>query len=530
MKLLLKRDLWAIKNHIVEIKRNPKRLIIYLLYILWIGSLVFNSIIANDNAGGFDIPRQNAIEYISAGYFVLISILFIYNLIKGLHESSTFFNVGDINFLFPAPVSSKKILLYNIIRKTLLNLILVGFIVIGVLPLIIQMVEIEIEYLPYLYMSLVGFALTLEPLKFALFALSTRYNKKTLINNIVYLLLSIFIGFILIGTFREGNLLSNILDTLNDSRLDYIPILGWSRQAFLIPIVGYSFTRMLYTILIYLAVIILIFLAYILGDDYYEDVADITREREAKKRRKKGLDKGNNKIKFFNKKGNINVKGRKNGVWSLLWKSKVEYKRSDIHEYLSITSLAFLALGIGIGLYTQFRSGGFLIPTLTGGLAYFMFLMSARRARDSELSKPYIYLIPGSFISKILAISSLDFIRMMINGALLYVPLILITDLPFMNGFIYWLFLISFYGLNLASNFLIRVLFPDSLDKKALFPLFLMLQTIVLLIPGFIIGGILAAIFGGVLYMYLGFFISNAILISVFIFLSNRVFEKLEWR
>ncbi len=44
-KLLAQRDGWIIVNHFIEIRRNPRRLLIYLLYIFWIGTLVFNSVI-----------------------------------------------------------------------------------------------------------------------------------------------------------------------------------------------------------------------------------------------------------------------------------------------------------------------------------------------------------------------------------------------------------------------------------------------------------------------------------------------------
>ena len=107
-------------------------------------------------------------------------------------------------------------------------------------------------------------------------------------------------------------------------------------------------------------------------------------------------------------------------------------------------------------------------------------------------------------------------------GILLHVPILIIVIMV--------IFVVSFYTLNLISNFLIRVIFPNDIDQKALYPLFLMLQILLILLPGIIVGGGMAFIYQDVRLVLVGISVVNIIVVGVLLLLTNAVFARLEWK
>ena len=102
-KLLAQRDAWVTVNHLRDIKRDPKRLIIYLLYLIWIGSIVSNVVLRYRNPS--KVPFELGSQFVGASFFALATIFVLYFVYRGTIESSTFFTMGDVHLLFPAPVS-----------------------------------------------------------------------------------------------------------------------------------------------------------------------------------------------------------------------------------------------------------------------------------------------------------------------------------------------------------------------------------------------------------------------------------------
>ena len=91
-KLLAKRDSWIIVNHFLEIKNNPKRLGIYLLYLVWIGSLVFNVVIRYRNPA--TIQAQLGSQIIGAGFVGLGAAFLLYFCIVARWNLPPFYHGG----------------------------------------------------------------------------------------------------------------------------------------------------------------------------------------------------------------------------------------------------------------------------------------------------------------------------------------------------------------------------------------------------------------------------------------------------
>lgn len=84
-----------------------------------------------------------------------------------------------------------------------------------------------------------------------------------------------------------GDLLHGLLQDLNASFIDLLPVIGWSKVVFMTAITGYStfFTVALVLQLIFLVCCMV--LSYYTTDDYYEDTLKATEIRNLRKQQKK---------------------------------------------------------------------------------------------------------------------------------------------------------------------------------------------------------------------------------------------------
>jgi len=526
-RLLAQRDSWIIVNHFLEIKRNPKRLLVYLLYIFWIGTLVFNSVIRYRHVS--ELHLQSGPQRLGAVFAGLGTALILFFLYRGTKESSTFFTMGDVHLLFPSPLSPKKILLYSMVKQSLINFLLYGIFILAFMPMIIDIVSVNLEYLPFMYLGYVGLVLLIGPLSFLIFTIGSKYGIRRRLQQGLLALMAVFILYLLGYTISVGNLLQGLLQGLNASFINYLPVIGWSKVVFMTAVAGYSPYSSVALFLQFLFLLGCILISYYIADDYYEDTLKATEQRSLRKKRKEGTEKSRRSALF--RRRNLIVKKVGAGPWALLWRSKLEYSRSDFHPYLGLLTILFLLAGIAAGIFAGKQTDNLTSIYMTNGIiAYIIFIFSASTAGQHELTKPYIFLIPGSNLLKIISSNLLDILRMSVNSLALNIPLGILLKIPIHIIVIMVVFMVSFYTLNLSSNFFIRIIFPNALDQKALYPLFLMLQILLLLLPGIIVGGAMALIYQNPLLAFVGIALVNIIIIGVLLLLSNAVFARLEWR
>jgi hypothetical protein len=526
-KLLAKRDSWIIVNHFLEIKNNPKRLGIYLLYLVWIGSLVFNVVIRYRNPA--TIQAQLGSQIIGAGFVGLGAAFLLYFLYRSTLESSTFFTMGDVHLLFPTPVSPKKVLLYSMVKQSLLSIFLYSFIILALMPLILNITKIDLLHLPFMYLGFISLFLVIAPLNFLVFAVGSKYGLQLRLQQGIFILIVIFIFYLAGFIIAAGDLWQGLLQGLNASWLDYLPVIGWSKVVFMTAVTGHSTYSIVGLVLQLLFLICCIVISYYTADDYYEDTLKATEQRALRKKQKAGVEKTQRFSLPFSKKRVI-VRKVGSGPWAFFWRSKVAYSRSDFHPYLGFWTIIFLLAGIVVGVFAAKQIEGLTPVYIVNGLiAYFIFIFSASNATQHELTRPYIFLIPGSNLLKIISSYLTDILRMNANILALNIPLGILLNVPLQVITIMVIFVLSFYILNLSSNFLIRIIFPHALDQKVLFPLFLMLQMLLLLLPGIIVGGVLAFVLQNLVLIFAGIAVVNIIIIGVLLLLSNKVFARLEW-
>ncbi len=312
-KLLAKRDGWIIVNHFLEIKNNPKRLGVYLLYLVWIGSLVFNVVIRYRNPA--TIQAQLGSQIIGAGFVGLGAAFLLYFLYRSTLESSTFFTMGDVHLLFPTPVSPKKVLLYSMVKQSLSHIFLYSFFILALMPLILNITQIDLRYLPFMYLGFVSLFLVIAPLNFLVFAVGSKYKLRRRLQQGIFALIVIFILYLAGYIIATGDLLQGLLQGLNAPWFDYLPVIGWSKVVFMTAVTGYSTSSIVGLVLQLLFLTCCIALSYYTADDYYEDTLKATAQRARRRKQKAGVEK-TQRFSFPFSKKSLTVKKTGCGPWA----------------------------------------------------------------------------------------------------------------------------------------------------------------------------------------------------------------------
>ena len=111
----------AVKNAVLDTFRHPARLILYAL----IGLSLIYGIIMGFTMNAVDYELSKDIRALYGGYLALLHFISIPIMLKGLSSGTSFFSMSDVNNIFSAPLSPKKILIYGVGRQLLSMLFLV---------------------------------------------------------------------------------------------------------------------------------------------------------------------------------------------------------------------------------------------------------------------------------------------------------------------------------------------------------------------------------------------------------------------
>lgn len=526
-------DLKKFKNYIVEIKKKPWKALIYIFYLLWFGGMIYFSLTSNG-----DIKEIPQIEFkrdiVSSIIKLLVVLLFTTTLYSASKKFEAGFSMGDVNFLFPSPMSPRKILGYAMVKQSLTAGILSAF-MLFILPLASNFIgPFSSLSIAYSFVGLVVLFIFTVPFSYLTFILASRFGLKDWVSGFLYGIFGFILALMIYGISTQGTVLQGIFWALDLPSFSYIPIIGWSSELINILITGPTALSPVFLILQVGIIGLVSFLALYFAQDYYEDALPFAERMARIKRVKK--EGGNLSFKDLTGKEdskkkvrNLQVKEVGRGPWAFLWMKLVAGKRVDGSMLLNWKTLGILLISILGGIFSPVKDGEVYL-FLSGAAAYILFLSSSAVSIDGELQKKYIFILPGTPWKKILALNIIPVGQSMLFLSLLFLPLGLIFQISFMDLLAGLLFPISMVVLNLFSSTVIHILIPSKFDLKAFFPIIRILGFLLFLIPPGI-AGIAVGVF--TLNIALGFFtvaIINFAMSVLFLGISNMLFERLEIR
>ncbi|MGK0467677.1 putative ABC exporter domain-containing protein [Clostridium sp.] len=464
----------TLKNHIIQLKKKPGILILYLLIFVFIIFIIVSSLI---------LPSQSSVNRSSKAYGAIataaILIVVWYGVKNGIDNGSSFFRLSDVNLVFTAPISPKKVLIYGFIKQLYTSLFLVMF-------LLFQIPNAR-NFLPItgagiIIILFVSFFLvfTMSILGLLTYSITSKSSKtRNMAKKILNIITTIFGIALLFNIYIYKDFSKAAFSFLNNSFFTYIPFIGWFKSILMAAVNGITYTFFIHILLCVIVIISMIYTLYKLNTDYYEDVLAATDKKEEmvamKKSRKGNVNYGRRKFRKV-KSGNIG-----NGCSSIFYRHLLEYKKSGIPFIDKMTIIM-----VGVGLVSRYIFPGASMSTVLYFSIYMLFFFTLQGKWAHELSKQFVFLIPYSSMSKLFYATLADLIKYTIDGLVLFVVSGFIFKSSPIISILCGITYASFGAIYTYSDVLSRR-FLGSVHSKTIGMFIKMGITLLVILPGIII-------------------------------------------
>ncbi|WP_313134888.1 putative ABC exporter domain-containing protein [Anaerocolumna sp.] len=420
----------SFKNRFLSLKRKPALAVVY--------GIIFISIILMVIAFHADSNSIKAASYqdirILYGIIALIGMLYIVIFsTTGLSTGSTLFTMADVGLLFVSPISSRKILIYGLLKQMAATIFSALFILYQIFNLR-KAFGLDSKGIVYLFII---YAITLFFCQLLSIAIYVYSNGNTVRKNIVRVIYFGIIAMTVISVFvlqslHGGSLLENGLILVDNKLFQTVPVIGWGVMFFRAGIEG-DMLSLTISLLLYILSSALIISLFTSGNaDYYEDVihsTEITHKRLQDAKEGKRTFAKNVKVKE-------KVTGIKKGTGSsaIFYKHILEEKRESRFPFIdTYTIIASVGAGIA-GRYIPSQMAGYIILAI---LIYIQFFMTMVGKLTMELNRPYIYMIPQKSLYKVVAASLTTILKNAVDGILFFTIVCIVTKTsPLLNVFL----------------------------------------------------------------------------------------------
>ena len=212
----------TVKNAIVDTVRHPLRLILYSLLIL---SMIY-ALVVSFSPGG--TPEYSFDDRILEGaYHAILYFISIPILLKGLSTGTSFFGMSDVNNIFTAPISEKKVLIYGVGRRLASMLLLVvTFASYG--GMAVKMFDITLSNAFLLVCGIMLMLIVVQIITMFIFAVAGGHPIRAAVLKIIIYMMPVFsLSAVTIYMFSNGLTFENLYRALTLPMLEYVPITGW---------------------------------------------------------------------------------------------------------------------------------------------------------------------------------------------------------------------------------------------------------------------------------------------------------------
>lgn len=479
-----------IKNYFISLKKNPAKLIGYAFILAFMIFMIAMSFIGK----GDEHQKLRSLSELSSiimGFFLFI---FISSLYGSLERGATFFKMSDVNFLFTAPVSSKKILMYGIFKQMGVSLF-VSLLMLYQAPALIQFYGITWSSV---LVIILGYMVLLVETNLCCMAVYMFANGSASRKKLIKMILSGLIagiGGVLVLKMLQGQGFGQSVITALEY-VTFLPIVGWIKGVIDSVLTQNIAQGIVYSILSLLGVGAVLVFILKSSADYYEDVLTATeyldQVRESVKEGKAVINQNSrlkgNKLKRFGL-------GRGKGASVIFFKQLLEDRRNGVSG-LGILSLIEIAMALGGAFFLSRDKNtppqqAFLM--IIGFMTYMQMLTANASKWANELQYHHIYLIPQSGFKKIIFSALEGILRAGAEGLFMFVPsgFYLGVNLPLILLAV--LLRMSFGAFVAALNLLSQRIF-GIVANKGMMAILYFLAVALFELPSIIGGAIAAAI------------------------------------
>ncbi|MDD3050156.1 MAG: putative ABC exporter domain-containing protein, partial [Candidatus Cloacimonetes bacterium] len=336
-----------------------------------------------------ELASTQAIDFTFA--IVMPIVLFLLWLILLMASLATPLNIqnGDFSRLFTSPINLKKIVLYQMIR----NSILICFLTAIVLHIVVP--KLYFNNIIVLYGTIYNLLIFSSVLNFFVFFLILRYKLKALFQIVFWILTSSYLFTLFLTIFKPDLIGFSVRDFFAMRFWNWVPILNLYRNGLMVIFKESNFSYLFLLLSQFGCNVMLGFFVYLLANNnMYEDFG----KSWVRIRKYQDNMKEMNSIWSFSRKKVGYIKPRY-GTGCFTWKRILHLRRTSFSNFLSFRLLAYILIAVVVRYDTD-ESLFFAVIAV----AFATIESQQMMIQFGEFSKPYIYYFPGTLSQKYWAI------------------------------------------------------------------------------------------------------------------------------
>ncbi|MGI6262147.1 MAG: putative ABC exporter domain-containing protein [Acutalibacteraceae bacterium] len=526
----------TMKNILRDLVNHPAKLVAYLLLAVIFLFAVFSSAILPDN--GAAGPQKFADPRILRAVFLGLMMLFsVTGALGGMNQNNSgngFFRMADVNLLFGAPISPRRILVFALLRSTASTLLLSIFILCYA-PMLRQNFGFSTAHTALLMGGYLVTLLISQLLSLFGYVVTSGNPRRTKIwrGSVIALTTLFAAGILFAAAQMEGGLcVENLLAALCTKAGEWFPFAGWVTGAVFGVLAGNTAVAVLYTVLTVLGFGGIVAGFLLLQPDYYEDVLESAEKNFAIRQAQKSgqlVETGAKTPRISRRSMGI---GRGSGASAFFFKQMKETSRRSRIPFVDIFTLVMLTVMVLMPKVMQGgedgMSAGIAFGSATVACIYLQFFSSSMGAWGRELTKPYLYLVPASPMAKLLWGSALSLLKPAVDAAVIFTVAGLVGNARLPVVVLCALTYISFGAVFTASNILSQRLLGQMTNKGMIILLYMLMLGVILL-PGVVVGFVLTVALGlSISWMLVSVIVWNFIVSALIYLLCRATLHSME--
>lgn len=485
-----------VRNFLLDLLHHPAKLIMYL----GTAAAVVLMFVATLN----DPPKQTQLadlRILEGGYLVLLLFSLVSTLLSGLKSASQVFEMRDVNFLFPSPLSPKKVLAYGVVKQ-MLSLLLSQFFLLYYTSTLTRNFGISTWSAAGLIVAFVLQLFILQVVSLLIYSYANSTPARRNIAKGIVWAVPVFALLIAGSVFAQnGGGMEAAMRAVSSPALDFLPVAGWVKGAVFSFSAG-AFGRFAVFASLLSVFFVLSLVCYAKSNpDYYEDALQkaetVFEVKQAVKENRAFSASDNEKIKV--RKTGI---GKGWGANTFFYKHLCETRRKNRFAFVRLSTLVLLAANLALVFFIRYlgnTEGDSVSPSVVMAVAtsvsiYLLFFLNAAGDWSRELMKPYLYLAPEKPFQKLVWACMTTLVKPVMDGFIVFSVAALAAGANFPTGAICVLLYAS-AGIYFTAFSVLAQRVLGGMESKGLLLILYMILLILIASPG-IAGGILFILFG----------------------------------
>lgn len=519
MKALLYLIRKSVKNGLLELKKKPAKLIVYVIFFAF---LILSLVMGNKEGVKKSSISTELYGSIATGLIIFFTVP---DLLMSLNNGASFFRGADVNLVFTAPIKPQKILIYGFCKQAYTVLISLFFLLFQI-PNLYRFSNVKSYGIFAILIAMFILLLINSIIKLLLYSLASKSDKNKTMIRWIFKGMGMFgcaAYFICLYNLRSPGQALNFM--LNNKVIRYIPVYGWVREISFSAINGLNDSTYIYIMLSIALAVLAMYTLYSMDMDYFEDVLSST---EIKENAISAARSGDRTYRGINRKGKVRkVQYTRKGhrASAILFRQILEYRKTGF-GLINFTSAIYVVIAVTAGLFLPVKD----LRIIFTFSSYLLLIFSFAGKWQQELARPYVFILPDTDFKKVIYSTLVDNIKNLIDGCLIF----------FITGFLFRSELI-FILINILAFTSIGALFVYGGvltyrilgNTKSLVLISFMRIGLLLLIviPGLVIFGVINGILNNQFGQYLAYLILigyNIVFSSIIILLGKGIFENIE--